>query len=191
MHRRPLLELLNRYQHHYPNEQGVIDKIRRLVESRDNCFERSCQPGHVTGSAWILATDRQRILLTHHRKLYRWLQLGGHADGQIHVDQVALREAQEESGLQQFRFVLQNQSLLPLDVDVHTIPERRDLSGKLIEGAHEHHDIRFLLIAESDDPLQVSDESHALRWFTPSEVEALTREESLLRMLYKAQPWMA
>ena len=191
MHRKPLLELLDRYQHHYPNEQEVLDKIRRLVESRADCFERNCRPGHLTGSAWILAADRQRILLTHHRKLNRWLQLGGHADGQIHVEQVALREAQEESGLQQFQFVLQNESLLPLDVDVHTIPERRDLSGKLLEGAHEHHDIRFLLIAESDDPLQVSDESHALRWFTPPEVEALTREESLLRMLYKAQPWMA
>ena len=191
MHRKPLLEFLDRYQHRYPNEQGVIEKIRQLVESRANCFERTCQPGHLTGSAWILATDRQHILLTHHRKLNRWLQLGGHADGQVHVEQVALREAQEESGIRQFGFVLQDESLLPLDVDIHTIPERRDPSGKLLEGAHEHHDIRFLLIAESDDPIRVSDESHDLRWFTPAEVEALTSEESLLRMLYKAESWVA
>ena len=61
-------------------------------------------------------------LLTHHRKLDRWLQLGGHADGQWHVEEVALREAREESGLARFDIVPIDGVLMPFDVDVHEIP---------------------------------------------------------------------
>ena len=70
--------------------------------------------------------DRRRCLLTHHRKLDRWLQLGGHADGQWQVDEVALREAREESGMTGFDFVPIDGTLMPLDVDVHQIPARYD-----------------------------------------------------------------
>ncbi len=74
---------------------------------------------------------------------------------------------------------------MPFDLDVHEIPARYDANGTLLEDAHEHHDIRFLLIASSDT-FQVSDESHDLKWCTPEEVRQLTDEESILRMLQKA-----
>ena len=76
--------------------------------------------------------------------------------------------------------------VMPFDVDVHEIPARYDADGQMIEDAHEHHDIRFLLIADADDAIQVSDESHDVAWFTPDEVRELTDEESVLRMLHKA-----
>ena len=186
MSRRPLFEMLARYRDVFPDEADVVERICDLIESRPNCFDRTCRPGHITAAAWILSNDRGRVLLTHHRKLDRWLQLGGHADGQWQVEEVALREAQEESGLASFRFVPIDGVVMPFDIDVHEIPARYDAAGNLVEDAHEHHDIRFLLIADSDEDVQVSEESHDLRWCTPAEVRELTDEESILRMLRKA-----
>ena len=186
MHRRPLLDMLARYRHVFPGEAPVVDRICELVEAHADCFQRSCRPGHVTGAAWIISADRRRCLLTHHRKLNRWLQLGGHADGQWQVEEVALREAREESGLAAFDFVPIDGALMPFDVDVHQIPERLDARGHVIEDAHEHHDVRFLLIAHTDQGISPSDESHDVAWFTPEEVLQRTNEESVLRMLRKA-----
>jgi 8-oxo-dGTP pyrophosphatase MutT (NUDIX family) len=186
MHRRSLLDTLAAYRPIFPSEADVVDRICDLVRSHADCFDRRCRPGHITGAAWILSADRRRSLLTHHRKLDRWLQLGGHADGQWQLHEVALREAREESGMNAFDFVPVAGALLPFDLDVHVIPARYDGEGRLIEDAHEHHDVRFLLIAHAEQRILASDESHDVGWFTPDEVLALTREESVLRMLRKA-----
>jgi 8-oxo-dGTP pyrophosphatase MutT (NUDIX family) len=186
MSRQPLLHMLARYREAFPGEASVVDRICRLVETHADCFDRTCRPGHITGAAWILSTDRRRALLAHHRKLDRWLQLGGHADGQWHVEEVALREAREESGLAHFHIVPIDGVVMPFDIDVHEIPARYDDAGNLIEDAHEHHDIRFLMIAEPDDDVTVSEESRDLAWCTPDEVLERTDEESIVRMLYKA-----
>lgn len=186
MHRRPLVEMLARYRAAFPSEAAVADRILALVERHADCFSRACRPGHVTGSAWIVSADRRRCLLAHHGKLDRWLQLGGHADGQSHVDEVALREAREESGMSGFDLVAINGAVMPLDIDVHQIPARCDVDGRILEDAHEHHDVRFLLIAHAGQQICASDESHQIAWCTPDEVRRLTSEESVLRMLYKA-----
>ncbi len=186
MHRRPLLSMLECYRHAFPAENEVVDWIVALVEQHADCFERTCRPGHITGAAWILSPDRRRCLLTHHRKLDRWLQLGGHADGQTLVEEVALREAREESGMTGFDFVPIAGALVPLDLDVHEIPARFDADGRQIEDAHQHHDVRFLLVAHAGQTIAASDESHEIGWFTTEEVLRLTDEPSVLRMLYKA-----
>jgi 8-oxo-dGTP pyrophosphatase MutT (NUDIX family) len=191
MHRRPLLEMLDYYCSAFPSEGDVVDRIRSLVEGHVDCFDRTCRPGHITASSWIFSADRRRCLLAHHRQLGRWLQLGGHADGQPHVEQVALREAREESGMVGFDLVLTDGSLLPLDVDVHQIPARRDSEGRVVEDAHEHHDVRFLLVAHAGQQVRPSHESHDVAWFTPKEVRQLTDERSVLRMLDKALALLA
>lgn len=185
MHRQPLLRLLEQYAAQFPEERCVVERIVQLVRSREDCFKRTCRPGHITGSAWVLSHDRTQCLLLHHRKLDRWLQPGGHADGQTDVAEVALREAQEESGLQHLS--LENEGV-PLDLDVHDIPARVDADGKLIEDAHEHHDVRFLFVAAAGQQLVLSDESHELRWLNHEQVLNLTDEESVLRMMRKAGP---
>ncbi len=190
MHRQPLLELLARYTSHYPGEASVVRQITDLVNGSPDCFERTCRPGHITGSAWVLSHDRKHCLLVHHRKLNRWLQPGGHADGQTDIEAVALGEAQEESGLQHLEIQRTEGALVPLDVDVHIIPARLDTAtNNLLEDAHEHHDIRFLFVAEEGQKLMLSEESHALRWFSHEELLNITDEESVLRMQRKAGPF--
>ena len=95
MHRRNLLEAIDSYSARYPQEVGVVERFKELVKNHADCFDRDCWHGHITGSAWLVSPDQQRVLLTHHRKLNMWLQLGGHSDGDPSTDEVAMREAQE------------------------------------------------------------------------------------------------
>jgi 8-oxo-dGTP pyrophosphatase MutT (NUDIX family) len=186
MHRKPLLEMLERYRVENPAETHCIDRIVRLVSENLDCFDRTCMPGHITASAWILSADHSHALLTHHRKLGRWLQLGGHADGDSDALQVALREAREESGMARFWVVGPREgALIPLDVDVHLIPARKN------EPEHQHHDIRFLLVSEPGQDLLMSDESNDLRWFGGTDLEAVLDEESLSRLHRKAPQFLA
>jgi 8-oxo-dGTP pyrophosphatase MutT (NUDIX family) len=187
MHRQPLLQLLDRYATRFPAEAAVTERIRTLVIEHANCFERTCRPGHVTGSAWVLSRDGSRCLLVHHAKLDRWLQPGGHADGENAIHEVALREVREETGLVNLSLPTHHGELVPLDLDVHLIPARYK-DGELLEDVHEHHDVRFLVIAAKDEPISLSEESHDLGWFTRDEILARTDEESVLRMLRKAGP---
>ena len=174
MHRDKLLTLLAGYAGRYPDED--ISRFRGFVERQPRCFERDCwDDGHITGSAVVLDSAGTSMLVTHHAKLDRWLQLGGHADGDPDPLAVACREAREESGL----------SVVPiqdgiLDLDIHAIPARGQ------DPAHFHYDVRFLLKVERPGPLQVTHESLALRWVPLGSIEALTNEESILRMVRKS-----
>lgn len=146
-----------------------------FVENHDDCLLRSCRPGHLTGSAWIVSPDLRRTLLTHHHKLDKWLQLGGHADGDGDLLAVALREAREESGLGSVVAL----SAAVFDVDRHWIPPRQTDAG------HFHYDLRFIFSADPDEPLLVSSESKDLAWVDLAGVAALNPEESIARMVRK------
>lgn len=185
MHRKPLLDLLARYRAAHPDEAACADRVRALVESHADCFSRSCEPGHVTASAWVLSPDGKRFLLTHHRKLNRWLQLGGHADGDGDVAAVALREAREESGLQDLRFAYAADAPVPIDLDVHPIPARAG------EPAHDHHDVRFVLVAAPGQTIFASDESTALEWFEMDALEEIADDDSVLRLGRKVRRLLA
>jgi 8-oxo-dGTP pyrophosphatase MutT (NUDIX family) len=181
MHRAPLLDVLDRYELVHPEERDCIERIRSFVRSHPDCFERSCLEGHVTGSAWVLSPDGRRVLLTHHAKLGRWLQLGGHSDGETDPYAVALREAREESGLSDFRPLVAAEVPLPLDVDDHEIPARPR------EPAHFHHDIRYALVGTSDEPPVRSEESRDLKWVSRDRLGEYSDEESLLRLERKTR----
>jgi len=187
MHRKPLLQMLDAYEAHWPDERACAERIRALTEAHADCFDRTCLPGHITASAWILSPDDGTCLLTHHRKLGRWLQLGGHADGDTDPLSVALREAREESGMTGFDVLSLDAAgrPFPLDLDVHVIPARKD------EPEHEHHDVRFLLRARPGQSLVVSEESIDLRWITASELAHLESDESVLRLARKAEALLA
>jgi 8-oxo-dGTP pyrophosphatase MutT (NUDIX family) len=180
MHRRPLLALIEAHRTRHPEDDERARAVMHFVRGHVDCFERRCAPGHVTGSAWIVSPDHGQVLLTHHRKLGRWLQLGGHADGDPEVFAVALREAREESGLSHFSTLPGGAERL-LDLDVHEIPANRS------EPAHLHLDVRFLLIAAPGQVLRCSEESEALRWVPWADLPELATEASLLRMARRAQ----
>lgn len=175
MHRESLLKQLSEYATRHPEEADVIGDFTEFVKSQPRCFDRSLNAGHITGSAWVVNATGCEVLLTHHRKLDRWLQLGGHADGESDVLAVAKKEAEEESGLTDFTHMGSG----IFDIDIHLIPERKD------EPAHLHYDVRYVLRANGCLDYIVSDESHDLRWVKLDEVKTLTKEASMMRMVMK------
>ncbi|MEX0289639.1 MAG: NUDIX hydrolase [Puniceicoccaceae bacterium] len=177
MSRESVLSMLSRYKEKYPEEAVTVDRFSNFVSVNEDCFQRTLKEGHVTGSAWVVDRAGKKVLLTHHRKLDRWLQMGGHADGESDVLSVALREVEEESGLREVEPI----SNEIFDLDIHLIPERGN------EAEHYHYDIRFALVNLGSEEYIVSEESHDLRWINISEVSELTEEESMLRMVRKWQ----
>ncbi len=173
--RASLLADLARYRAADKREAAMVAELAGFVEANAGCFERTTRAGHVTASAWVIDEDRTHALLTHHRKLGRWLQLGGHADGDGDVRRVARREAHEESGLTAIRSASDD----IYDVDVHVIPARPG------EPAHKHYDVRFAFIAARSDPLVVSDESHAVAWVPLASFELADTDDSVRRLARK------
>ena len=170
-----LLDELRAYAPADAREAAMRERLVAFVEAQPDAFERSLAVGHVTASAWIVDPARTRALLAHHRKLGKWLQLGGHADGDPDVRGAALREAREESGLESLRFA----SDAIYDLDVHAIPARPG------EPAHEHYDVRFAFEADPGEPLVTSAESHALAWVALGDLPAYGADESVLRLARK------
>ena len=175
MHRKSLRALLIAYGQAHPAEHETVDRFRAFVDAHPDCLDRSCRLGHVTASTWILSPDGTECLLTLHRKLGKWLQLGGHVDGEPEIWRAALREAQEESGMELFEVIP-----APLDLDIHPIPARAAVPE------HLHLDVRFLLRVEPGQELRQSDESLDLRWFPADQLGTVTAEESVLRLHRKA-----
>ena len=180
-----LLHQLECYLASRPDERAMVERTLAFVRAHPDCFERSCVPGHVTGSAWILSHDRRASLLAHHAKLDRWLQCGGHSDGDPDTAAVALREAREESGLERLEFAQRDAHGVAqiFDVDIHVFPARG------ADPEHLHYDVRFLLIAAAGEEPRVSSESNALRWFPLAVDHAELADESLARLVRKARAW--
>ncbi len=177
----PLVDSLRRLVPADEEEARDRDRILEFVLSHEHPFDRGIVEGHLTGSAVTVSADGTRVLLLHHRKLDRWLQPGGHGDpGETTGEEVALREALEESGIRGLR--LHSAAPRPLDVDVHDIPARGS------EPAHEHLDLRYLVVAPEGGTIAPDlAELHDIRWVPWDEVDALGPDHGLRRALAKAR----
>lgn len=177
-HQRVWLAAFAEYARRHPVERADVERFGEFVSLHADAAERHLAIGHLTGSAWLVSADGARVLLTHHRKLDRWLQLGGHADGDHDLARAALREAAEESGL---RDLVVEPTIF--DLDRHEIPTRGN------EVAHWHYDVRFVVRATGSEEFAVSDESHALAWRDIAQIaDDASADESLRRM---ARKWLA
>jgi len=172
------IALLDAYAQAFPDEIDVVGVFRELASTDANAARRERQAGHLTGSAWLVTADGERVLLTHHRKLDRWLQLGGHADGDADLARVALREAEEESGLLDLEV-----ETIVFDLDRHRIPARGD------EPEHWHYDVRFVVRARGSEAFVVGEESHALAWRDVAEIARDDAADVSLRRM--ARKWLA
>lgn len=173
MHRTELLESLQQHLSMDAAEEKMVQDTIRFVNGNQDCFERTNLSGHITGSAWILDESHRFTLMMHHAKLGMWLQPGGHSDGDPYTAGVALREAQEETGLTKLKLATGDL----FDVDVHPIPARKT------EPAHFHYDMRYLIVGDRNEPLQINSESKALKWILLEEVAQFNDSRSVLRMV--------
>ena len=164
--------IVNRYVPRSEEQDLQRERILAFLDEHPNdAHRRNCLAGHLTCSALLLDHTGERALLTLHRKLGRWLQIGGHCDGDANLRAVVRRELIEESGIQPAWI-----SSDPVDLDVHTIPARPG------EPEHLHLDVRFDARAPADATETISEESIELAWFTPGGARQLELDDSVARL---------
>lgn len=154
-----------------PGAEAHRRRILDFVDAHDDALHRSCRSGHLTGSALVVDADGARVVVLHHRKLDRWLQPGGHCDGDANLAAVALREATEETGIEGLR-------VLPVavDVDVHEVAPPDD-------GPHLHLDVRYLVHAPPGAEPAGNHESNDIRWASLDDLAGLDLDEGTWRMV--------
>ncbi len=161
-------------------EEEILYKKQMLdfLNNHTNPFSRTTKEGHFTGSAFLINSNGTKFLLMHHLKLDKWLQPGGHADGNDDLLIVSIQEAREETGIYEIEPVFEN----IYDIDIHTIPANSR------EPEHKHYDVRFLLKAGQDNFVKNS-ESKALTWIEFSSYNSfkISLENSIKRMIKKYQ----
>lgn len=140
---------------------GHRDDVASFIARHTDAAHRANTRGHLTGSALVVDAAGERTLLMLHRKLGRWFQPGGHADGDTNLPAVALREAQEETGIRALTVVVP-----AIDVDVHEVRPPN-------EPPHLHLDTRYLVLAPPGAEEHANEESLALRWVTAEELDDL------------------
>lgn len=179
MSKERLITQLKAYSTPFAEESSFVPRFISLLNNFPNCFHRSLVSGHITGSAWVVSADMTQVVLLHHSKLNRWLQPGGHADGEEEIAKVVAKELQEETGLSNCKWI--NDGGI-FDLDVHLIPERKH------EKAHFHFDIRLAAIADTSQSLVGNSESKEVRWVSLDNITPANGfEQSILRMVEKTK----
>ena len=164
--------LLERYAPAHAEQRKTRDAMLSVLDLHpQDAHLRTCVEGHLTASALVIDESRGKALLTFHKKLERWLQLGGHCDGDANLPGAALRESWEESGIEGLVI-----DPVPVDLDLHLIPARKN------EPAHLHLDTRFFVYAPSGAKETLSEESHSLGWFDRAGLEAIETDGSVRRL---------
>lgn len=176
--RETLIQLVTNHTPFDDTEREHTNNTLGFLHNNPICTSTDNLSGHITASAWVLSPDRTNVLLTHHKKLNRWLQLGGHIEDDATIQEAALREAVEESGIEDIHLI--EDSIF--DIDAHLIPARYEVPE------HFHYDIRYLFQVERTD-FVISDESNELAWIKLTEVGHLVRDESVVRMCRKSNTY--
>ena len=182
MNKQPILDLLENYQISFVEEIEFQKQMIDFLTQHDDFALRSNLIGQLTGSAWVVNKERTKVLLIHHKKLNKWLQIGGHIeDSDTTIEETVLREVKEESGLKNLKLL----SSSIYDIDIHTIPQKKDIAE------HLHFDIRLIVEADENEVLiPQNEEILAIKWYFIHEIQHLTEstisiDTSMKRMIDK------
>jgi 8-oxo-dGTP pyrophosphatase MutT (NUDIX family) len=157
-----------------PVVAATVERVGSMITTLPDPADRATRPGHLTGSAFVVSADGSAAVLLLHTKLEKWLQPGGHADGDCNLAAVALREASEETGIEGLGV-----HPIAIDVDVHEVrPQTED--------PHLHLDVRYLVVAPPAARVVGNEESRAIRWVSRSRLGAYSPDAGLVRLAASA-----
>ena len=174
-----LIEEIEKYEPFNEMEERDKELILRALRREENVFSRENSLCHMTASAWISSPDRTKVLMAYHNIYDSWSWLGGHADGDTDLLRVALKEAEEESGLSKVKPLMQDIfSLEVLTVDGHM------KKGKYVS-SHLHLNVTYLLEADDREMVRAKeDENRGVRWFSPEDAVAASSEPWFREHIY-------
>lgn len=181
-----IINILKEFTPTVGQEATDVKFITQMVTDHDNIFVRECLDGHLTASALVVNPQTKMILLHNHKQLNKWLQFGGHADGDTDLTKVSMKEAEEETGLTDLKFfpVTGKNKPFPIDIEVQTIPEKKGIPE------HYHLDFRFLITTSATEvPTPEESESQELQFFSFAETHNMTEmlDPALRRLIKKAE----
>ena len=152
--------VLGSWDHPEPQQRVLRDAYLAFLREHRDAMSRECRIGHLTASALVMEEGNERVLLTLHPRVGRWLQLGGHTEADDEsLRAAALREAVEEGGIAAVTV-----SATPIRLDRHPVPCHGQMS--------EHLDVQYLATVPRGSTPVISDESDDLQWFSVDRLPA-------------------
>ena len=175
-----IFEQLEAYQPFNEQEARDLSLILSFLKSNPDAFSRENPVAHMTASAWVVNPNKDRVLMAYHNLYNSWAWLGGHADGEENLLEVALREVREESGVHNVRLVTEEIfSVEVLTVDGHV------KRGSYVS-SHLHLNVTYLLEADDRENLHSkADENSAVGWFGLDEAVAASTEPWFREHIYE------
>ncbi len=163
-------------------EQEARDRefFLRFIAGNSNCLIRENDTAHFTASSWIVNPERSKVLLIYHNIYGSWSWTGGHADGESDLAAVALREAKEETGIENARLV----SPSPISLEILTVDGHMK-RGEFVH-SHLHLNLTYLIEADESEFIRIkADENSGVGWFTPEEMFNAVSEKWMAENIYK------
>lgn len=179
MNKQSIYTLTQNYLSKYPDDSHALH-VLEFLDNYDNFWQRDNSYGHITSSAWVVNESMDKVLLTHHKKLDIWIQLGGHMEAEDKsIYEACERELREESGLKEFKLL----SKEIFDIDVHKFPQSANGFPE-----HFHLDIRLLFQGNSEEKISFDDlECNDVKWIPIDDVEMYQNAWSVMRMVKKVK----
>ena len=175
-----IIEQIEQYRPCNKQEQKDKEMILYCLRTQEQVFSRENPVAHMTASAWVVNPERTKVLMAYHNIYDSWSWLGGHADGETDLLEVAMREVREESGVKTVHPVSEEiYSLEVLTVDGHV------KRGQYVS-SHLHLNVTYLLEAEEKEKLQIKeDENSNVAWFEKEEAIKASTEPWFREHIYR------
>lgn len=175
-----MIDKLKAYKAINEQEQTDQEAMLQFIERNPDCFERTNLVGHITSSAIVMNKTLDKVLFAHHNIYNSWGWVGGHNDGDSNCLFVAMKEAKEETGVENiYPF---SEDILGLDI---IYVSNHIKNGKYVSD-HLHLNVTYLLIADETDELKVNiQENSGVRWFHIDEVFEHVSEERMVAVYRK------
>ncbi len=170
---------IERFMPYNVQEEKDKELMLKYIDTFQDVLTRNNEMCHFTASNWIVNKNKTKVIMAYHNIYNSWAWTGGHADGDGNLLNVALKEANEETGLKNLKVLSDNF----LGIQILTVNSHIK-RGKFVP-SHLHLDCCFLLEADENDSLKIKeDENSGVKWVDINDVLELTNEENM-KPIYK------